>query len=228
MDAYTGEGEKGEQIKRLRQSLLAERMAAQFSTPEGLATEVLAAVKIEDSKLPAPTGTPQPTSPEAQSAITWDIDTLGSPYPGLLHFTRKYAPVFFGREVEVKEILERFHAPQGRFLIISGDSGVGKSSLVDAGLLPALDRAGSEDSKAYHSVRMVPSQRQQPMEALLSALTSLITKAGLTPDTVSQDLANDPDSLGATITKIMKQGGASPNFWSSSLIKWKNSSRPRI
>jgi hypothetical protein len=209
MDAITGKNNKGQAIERLRQSLLTECMAAQFSTPDGLATEVLAAVKIEDSKLPVPTGTPQPTSPEAQSAIIWDIDTLGSPYPGLLHFTRKYAPVFFGREVEVKEILERFHATQGRFLIISGDSGVGKSSLVDAGLLPALDPAGPEDSQAYHSVRMVPSQRQQPMDALLSALTSLITKAGLTPDTVLQDLSKSPERLGAIIQGIMKQGASS-------------------
>ena len=35
---------------------------------------------------------------ETALAITWDINKDGSPYPGLMHFTRKYAPVFFGRE----------------------------------------------------------------------------------------------------------------------------------
>ncbi len=206
MDAYTGDGENGEQIKRLRQSLLAEQMVAQFSTPEGLATEVLAAVKIQESTLSAVTSTQDVLATETRSSITWDIEKLGSPYPGLLHFTRKYALVFFGREIETQEILNRFHGPQGRFMIISGDSGVGKSSLVDAGVLPALEAGRSADIAKAMSLRMVPSQKQQPMEALLNTLTPFITQAGLLPDSVSKDLANDPHSLGAIITKIMKQG----------------------
>ena len=37
---------------------------------------------------------PQSVAPQ----ITWDIGREGSPYPGLMHFTRKYARVFFGRD----------------------------------------------------------------------------------------------------------------------------------
>ena len=43
-----------------------------------------------------------------------------------MHFTRKYRRVFFGREDEIREILDRMRKPEGRFIIISGDSGVGK------------------------------------------------------------------------------------------------------
>ena len=206
MDAYTGDGDHGKSIQRLRQALLVGRLAGQFSTPEDFAKEVLAAVAKHESERPAPPAdldVSRSEVSERQSAITWDIDTKGSPYPGLLHFTRKYAPVFFGREMEVQEILERFHGSQGRFLIISGDSGVGKSSLVDAGVLPAL----KAETNTYQSLRMVPSQKQQSMMVLLSTLTPWITQAGLTSDVVEQDIAKDPGSLGVIITKIMSQGG---------------------
>ena len=64
--------------------------------------------------------------------ITWDIEKDGSPYPGLMHFTRRCARIFFGREADVNEILDRMRGPEGRFIIISGGSGTGESSLVDA------------------------------------------------------------------------------------------------
>ena len=49
--------------------------------PEGLATEVLAAVKMEEAKLPAIPDTLQSTATGIQPTLTWDINTLGSPYP---------------------------------------------------------------------------------------------------------------------------------------------------
>ncbi|GKS56561.1 hypothetical protein YTPLAS18_00880 [Nitrospira sp.] len=39
--------------------------------------------------------------------ITWDIDKLGSPYPGLFHFTCNHAPAFFGPDAEVRAVLDR-------------------------------------------------------------------------------------------------------------------------
>jgi hypothetical protein len=92
--------------------------------------------------------------------ITWDIGPDGSrsPYPGLMHFTRFYAPVFFGREAEVRKILDRLQYQGIRFLLVSGDSGVGKSSVVDAGVLPRLEAGGLPGGKSGSCVRMVPSQ----------------------------------------------------------------------
>jgi WD40 repeat protein len=59
-----------------------------------------------------------------------------SPYPGLLPFTREDAHLFFGREFEVEALLRKLRRPRLRAVI--GASGAGKSSLVQAGLLPAL------------------------------------------------------------------------------------------
>lgn len=91
----------------------------------------------------------------SETAITWDIKKLGSPYPGLMHFTHKYAPVFFGRDLEVREILDRVREPEGRFILISGASGSGKSSLVDAGVLPRIEQHGI-GGKTYTCMRILP------------------------------------------------------------------------
>lgn len=202
-DARTEE-DKGERINTLRQYLLTEKLASAFSSPHELSTLVLAAVAkhLEDMRKP---GVLQVKEPDQRTTVTWDIEQEGSPYPGLFHFTRKYAPVFFGRDAEVREILDRMRDTDSRFMIISGDSGVGKSSVVDAGLLTILENGGIPGGQPCLRVRMLPSQRQQPLEAMLSALGALVTQAGLNPDTLLEELTQAPDTLGAQITTIMKR-----------------------
>ena len=60
------------------------------------------------------------------------------PYPGLRPFETDEAALFFGRETHTTELLRRL--AEQRFLAVVGSSGSGKSSLVRAGLLPALYR----------------------------------------------------------------------------------------
>lgn len=64
------------------------------------------------------------------------------PYPGLEAFGEQDAAVFFGRERETAELVARLHpavpSRAHRFVAVVGPSGSGKSSLVRAGLLPAL------------------------------------------------------------------------------------------
>jgi DNA-binding winged helix-turn-helix (wHTH) protein/tetratricopeptide (TPR) repeat protein len=64
-----------------------------------------------------------------------------SPFPGLVAFEAKDAQVFFGRNTQISTLLERLSSQvsaQHTFCLILGPSGTGKSSLVNAGLLPAL------------------------------------------------------------------------------------------
>lgn len=64
------------------------------------------------------------------------------PFPGMLAFDEKYAPVYFGREQErdqvVAELKEMRDQGVPRLLMIVGGSGSGKSSLLRAGVLPWL------------------------------------------------------------------------------------------
>ena len=58
------------------------------------------------------------------------------PYQGLAAFTADDADVFFGREREVESFVNRLRVEP--FLVVVGASGAGKSSFVQAGVLPAL------------------------------------------------------------------------------------------
>ncbi len=67
-----------------------------------------------------------------------------NPFPGLRPFGPEEAHLFFGREEHIDELLEKLR--RHRFVSLIGSSGSGKSSLVLAGLFPALNggAAGAE------------------------------------------------------------------------------------
>jgi tetratricopeptide (TPR) repeat protein len=79
---------------------------------------------------------------ELARGFQWDRSR--SPYPGIFAFEREDAAIFFGRDEETRDVIERLEARrvQGgkRFLCILGSSGSGKSSLLKAGVLPQLER----------------------------------------------------------------------------------------
>ena len=62
-------------------------------------------------------------------------DDERSPYPGLAAFTEADAEFFFGREAEVAQMWRKIMSR--RLLAVIGPSGVGKSSLLRAGVIPA-------------------------------------------------------------------------------------------
>jgi hypothetical protein len=78
------------------------------------------------------------------AAKTVDWNAARPPYPGLAALEEADAAVFFGRDPEVGAALDTLHAlrRQGgrRWLLLLGASGSGKSSLLRAGLVPALRR----------------------------------------------------------------------------------------
>jgi hypothetical protein len=61
-----------------------------------------------------------------------------NPYKGLAALTAADAAFFFGREQETAGLLERIGKRPGKVLTLVGNSGVGKSSLIQAGVLDAL------------------------------------------------------------------------------------------
>ncbi|MEU4423492.1 AAA family ATPase [Actinoplanes sp. NPDC024001] len=75
-------------------------------------------------------------------AITWTGPE--NPYPGLAPYDADRAAVFFGRDRETAEVLQRIDraglAPKQRLVPLVGPSGSGKSSLLRAGVLPRLSR----------------------------------------------------------------------------------------
>ncbi len=69
-----------------------------------------------------------------------DLDPPPSPFLGLHWFERSHAHVFFGRGAEIRRLYDAVTDPDGAPIVLFyGQSGVGKSSILDAGLLPRLE-----------------------------------------------------------------------------------------
>ena len=84
---------------------------------------------------------------------------LREPFPGLEPFDERHQPLFLGRSIETYEALKAFNEPRTdrgsrRWLRIEGNSGSGKSSLLRAGLLPAL-QSGWKRLRPHHALRTV-------------------------------------------------------------------------
>lgn len=73
-------------------------------------------------------------------------DSSRPPYPGLMAFQEKDAAVYFGRKDDIRKILDELNRLRQygghRLVLILGSSGSGKSSLMQAGLLPRIRSAG--------------------------------------------------------------------------------------
>ncbi|QSQ11090.1 nSTAND1 domain-containing NTPase [Myxococcus landrumensis] len=95
----------------------------------------------------------------------------GNPYRGLRTFEAEHRGVFFGREAELREVIDRLRGE--RFVLLAGDSGVGKSSLCRAGVVPAVSGATrGDDGPAWTLVSCTPGR--QPLDALADALAPVL------------------------------------------------------
>jgi hypothetical protein len=92
-----------------------------------------------------------------------------NPFVGLTPYSQKDSEFYFGREQEVENLLQILQ--KNKLLTLSGDTGSGKTSLINASLLPRLKngfigQAGKQWSIAYFR----PST--DPLSSLAHALTA--------------------------------------------------------
>jgi WD40 repeat protein len=103
----------------------------------------------------------------ARGGFEWD--TTRPPYPGLLAFDEADAAIYFGRDDDIRRLIERLNArrAQGgaKMIAVLGASGAGKSSLLRAGVLPRLKR----DKRNW--IALAPFRPQiHPLEELAQAI----------------------------------------------------------
>jgi WD40 repeat protein len=106
---------------------------------------------------------------------------LENPFVGLKSMTEADADRFFGRNQEIAGVVDKLKSH--RLIAVVADSGAGKSSLVQAGLIPAFrggklaDMAGREpDDRLWHVVVMRPGR--DPIEGLKQAVTEAAERLG--------------------------------------------------
>src|ERR1044071_388203 len=144
-----------------------------------------------------------------------DIESLppvsgDPPFQGLQYFDEKDADRFFGREALVAKIVGRLNTT--RFLTIIGASGSGKSSVVRAGVIPALRRGerladGSlpPTNSGQWDIRIfTPSAH--PLDALAASLTRE-SESVSAATAMRADLAQQPQSLNLIARRLLAQSG---------------------
>ena len=103
---------------------------------------------------------------ELQRPVPGPASRPPCPYPGMVPFSEADSDRFFGRDQEVQELLERLRLHP--FLTVIGPSGSGKSSLVFAGLVPALRKSGLFGPGGWLVRTLRPGV--SPLAALVAAL----------------------------------------------------------
>ena len=93
----------------------------------------------------------------------------GNPYRGLQAFEARHRGVFFGRGAEIRAVVDRLRAEP--FVLVAGDSGVGKSSLCRAGVLPVFTEQAI-NRRTWTTISLMPGRR--PLQTLVSALASTL------------------------------------------------------
>ncbi|MGB0383595.1 MAG: CHAT domain-containing protein [Ardenticatenaceae bacterium] len=145
------------------------------------------------------------------------------PFKGLYYFEQKDADRFFGREKLTAQLVARLRPPadplsgadssaEGRFLAVIGASGSGKSSLVRAGVLPAL----KEGNRLNDSHGVLPPEGSElwpvhiitptahPLESLAVSLTAY-SESVTAADTLINDLKETPRALHLYVRRVLSQ-----------------------
>jgi WD40 repeat protein len=134
------------------------------------------------------------------TTATVNLPEPENPYKGLRAFQQADAADFFGRESLLERLLARL-AEGGdyrRFLAVVGPSGSGKSSVVKAGLIPALQRGRLPGSESWFIIEMVPGI--DPLEELEAALLRVAVNP---PDSLLRQLNEDERGLVRAVKRIL-------------------------
>lgn len=134
------------------------------------------------------------------TTITVDSDTLPNPYKGLRAFQESDTHYFYGRDRLVARLLKQLDQTHqlSRFLAVVGPSGSGKSSVVKAGLIPALRRGAVKGSNEWFFAEMVPGN--DPFKELANTLTGVATTV---PDDLIATLKATPAGLINSLAAIL-------------------------
>lgn len=126
------------------------------------------------------------------------------PYLGLDAFREEDNYHFFGRQLLIQEMLE--HLESNPLLVVLGPSGSGKSSVVLAGLLPALKTGGNKAiADAVYLPPIVPGST--PLESLARALRPPNAPSSWVREQVAQFRVSDTHLLHLVRANALREKG---------------------
>jgi len=157
------------------------------------AAEVLAAVRGEASAAAS-------AGPAPGRGPVW----AGCPYLGLVPFQERDEQVFYGRGELVAQLVQRLARQLNGtgILLVAGESGAGKSSLLRAGLMPQL-AAGALGPGSARWPRRVIQPTGSPLRELAMQLADI---AGADPVSVYQSLSTAPGEAPLLVEHAVNRG----------------------
>jgi WD40 repeat protein/serine/threonine protein kinase len=137
---------------------------------------------------------------QGSAASSQPVREIRNPYKGLRAFLEADAGDFFGRETLAKRLVHRLEeaGETARFLAVVGPSGSGKSSVVRAGLVPALRRGALEGSDRWYVIEVLPGS--DPFRELETALLGVAVEP---PPSLLEDLRGNALGLVRAAERVL-------------------------
>jgi len=111
-----------------------------------------------------------------------------NPFPGIRSYESNEDELFFGREIQVRELIEKLF--QTRFLAIVGSSGCGKSSLIKAGVVPSLLKNKLNLSSTNWKVNIF-----RPSDDPIGNLAEALAEGRVKPESIAEKLRTGKEGL---------------------------------
>ncbi len=141
----------------------------------------------------------------AAMTLLADLTFPEAPYPGLRPFEESEWPIFFGRERFIDIVVGKL--TEQSLLLVHGDSGAGKSSLIKAGVAAQLRQGQVRAGKSWRLAIVRPGDK--PMEHLANALANACGMQAESATALLKALAFGRDAAQA-IAALMEVSNAAP------------------
>jgi len=166
------------------------------AAPPGTPRELIQAVdrcllKLKEQRWPTATELMRAIEPFLPGRRSTELQIDESPYAGLSSFQESDAGKFFGRNREIAAMVTRIRDQP--LMAVVGSSGVGKSSFVRAGLVPALKRSGDQ----WETLVIRPGRN--PLDALASIISPMVA--------TSANLADEAEEQKKLVEKLRAEPG---------------------
>ncbi|MFF4832619.1 AAA family ATPase [Streptomyces sp. NPDC001315] len=167
---------------------------------------------------PAPSAAEEKGHPPAEAV---PVPGGVCPYRGLAPYRRQDTRWFFGRERSTDALVAQLRAAEGTggLVMLVGASGAGKSSLLNAGLVPTLQDGGlgDEGSRAREVLQLVPgadpfaelTRRIPELEPVVSTAKEAAAKESGTPSDTPSRTPQFADAVRETLTAWAQRETAS-------------------
>jgi DNA-binding SARP family transcriptional activator/ABC-type glycerol-3-phosphate transport system substrate-binding protein len=134
------------------------------------------------------------------AAVREPVGEIRNPYKGLRAFLEADAGDFFGREAVIERLIRSMAEDDAaaRFLAVVGPSGSGKSSVVRAGLVPALRRGTIPGSERWYVIEVLPGLH--PFREIETALLGVAVDP---PPSLMEELERDELGLVRAVDRVL-------------------------